>query len=45
MEGAILFNGADKTGNDRWYEKNVPFADRLYDEHLEVLRKERLNDG
>ena len=42
---AILLIGGDKTGNDRWYEKNVPFADRLYGEHLEVLRKERLNDG
>lgn len=42
---AILLIGGDKTGNDRWYEKNVPLADRLYDEHLEALQKERLNDG
>ena len=42
---AILLIGGDKTGNDRWYEENVPFADRLYDEHLEALRKEGLNDG
>jgi hypothetical protein len=42
---AILLIGGDKTGNDRWYEENVPIADRLYDEHLAALRKEGLNDG
>jgi hypothetical protein len=43
---AILLIGGDKTGNDRWYEANVPVADRLYDEHLAVLRKERMKgDG
>jgi hypothetical protein len=42
---AILLIGGDKTGNDRWYEQYVPIADRLYDEHLETLRKEGLIDG
>ena len=37
---AILLIGGDKTGNDRWYEQFVPVADRLYDEHLDSLRKE-----
>ncbi|MCE4556864.1 type II toxin-antitoxin system RelE/ParE family toxin [Roseateles cellulosilyticus] len=37
---AILLIGGDKTGDDRWYETFVPFADRLYDEHLDGLRKE-----
>jgi len=37
--------GGDKTGEDRWYETNVPLADRLYDEHLELMRKEGSNDG
>jgi hypothetical protein len=37
---ALLLIGGDKTGNDRWYEEFVPIADRLYDEHLETLRKE-----
>ena len=41
---AILLIGADKTGNDRWYEQRVPWADRLYDEHLAALEKEGLND-
>jgi hypothetical protein len=42
---AILLIGGDKTGNDRWYEEYVPVADDLYDEHLDVLRKEGLLDG
>jgi hypothetical protein len=37
---AILLIGGDKTGNNRWYEEHVPVADRLYDEHLDQLRKE-----
>jgi hypothetical protein len=37
---AILLVGGDKTGNDRWYDEFVPIADRLYDEHLDTLRKE-----
>lgn len=37
---AILLIGGDKTGNDRWYETQVPLADELYDEHLEELKKE-----
>jgi hypothetical protein len=32
--------GGDKTGDDRWYEKFVPIADRLYDEHLAAIEKE-----
>lgn len=42
---AILLLGGDKTGADRWYEINVPVADRLYDEHLAQLRREGLLDG
>jgi hypothetical protein len=36
----ILLLGGDKTGDDRWYEKFVPIADRLYDEHLAAFKKE-----
>jgi hypothetical protein len=39
---AILLLGGDKTGDNRWYETHVPAADRLYDVHLETLRKEGL---
>lgn len=42
---AILLIGGDKTGDERWYEKFVPIADRLYDEHLHTLRKDGLIDG
>lgn len=42
---AILLIGGDKTGNDRWYDEYVPVADRLYDVHIETLRKEgQIND-
>jgi hypothetical protein len=30
---AIILLGGDKTGDDRWYEVNVPIADRLYEIH------------
>jgi len=37
---AILLIGGDKTGDDRWYDKYVPLADRIYDTHVEALKKE-----
>jgi hypothetical protein len=37
---AILLLGGDKTGHDRWYEEYVPRADRLYEQHLDTLRRE-----
>ena len=37
---AILLIGGDKTGDDRFYERHAPIADRLYDEYLDELRKE-----
>jgi hypothetical protein len=37
--------GGDKTGDDRWYDVNVPIADRLYDQHLVQLRREGEIDG
>jgi hypothetical protein len=39
---ATLLMGGHKTGNDRWYEMSIPLADRLYDEHLNELKKEGL---
>ena len=32
---AVLLLGGDKTGNNRWYEENVPKADAIYKEYLE----------
>ncbi len=42
---AILLIGSDKTGKDRWYEVFVSRADKLYDDHVEQLRKEGQIDG
>ena len=42
---AILLIGGDKTGDNRWYEKYIPVADQLYDEHLSALIEEGLIDG
>jgi len=39
---AILLLGGDKAGHDRWYEEHVPVADRRYDAHLEILKREGL---
>ena len=36
---AILLLGGDKTGDDRWYERNVPLADRVYDEYLKEIKE------
>lgn len=40
LRTAMLLIGGDKTGDDRWYERFVPVADRLYEQHLDELRKE-----
>ena len=37
--------GGDKTGDGRWYEVNVPIANRLYDDHMQQLRREGLING
>ena len=38
---AILLIGGKKTGQDRWYEKYIPIADKLYAEHLITLELEK----
>ena len=37
---AILLIGGEKTGDDQWYDRYVPVADRLYGEHLATLARE-----
>jgi hypothetical protein len=37
---AILLLGGDKTGDDRWYERNVPLADRAYDDYRRDIEEE-----
>jgi len=41
---AILLLGGDKTGNKRWYDEYVPVADRLYDNHIQTLNSEKLQE-
>ncbi len=36
---AVLLLVGNKAGNDRWYEENIPKADKLYDEWLKGLEE------
>jgi len=36
---AILLIGGDKRGDKRFYQRMIPIADQLFDQHLEKLRK------
>ena len=36
---AILLIGGNKTGDDQFYQRMVPIADRIYDEHLRELEQ------
>ena len=38
---ALLLIGGDKTDDLKWYEKYVPIADDLFDQHLRQLEEER----
>jgi hypothetical protein len=42
---AILLIGGIKFKEGRFYEEFIPLANQLYDEHLEILRKEGYLDG
>ena len=42
---AILLIGGTKVGTDRWYDENIPIADRLYDQHLKELESEARKHG
>jgi hypothetical protein len=37
---AMLLIGGDKTGDNRFYETMVPWADAIYDQHLKELANE-----
>ncbi len=40
---AILLIGGDKSGEwNAWYQRMIPLADDLYDEHLATLKREGL---
>jgi hypothetical protein len=38
---AVLLLGGNKQVDKRWYKVNVPLADRLFDEHLHAIKKEK----
>lgn len=40
---AILLLGGDKTGDPNWYDKMVPIADTLFDEHQQQVCQEEEN--
>jgi hypothetical protein len=42
---AILLVGGNKAGDDQFYERMVPIADRIYGEHLDQLAAERRRTG
>ncbi len=35
---AILLIGGEKTGDKRWYDRIIPIADKLLDEHLQEIK-------
>lgn len=41
MRTAVLLIGGDKTGDDRFYQRMVPIADRLFAEHLDEIQEDR----
>ncbi len=42
---AILLIGGNKIGDDDWYDNYIPIADKLYDIHVETLKKEDKENG
>lgn len=42
---AILLIGGDKTGNPNWYSEYVPLADRIFDKHLQEIKKYAGREG
>jgi hypothetical protein len=38
---AVLLLGGDKTDDPKWYDKFVPIADNLFDQHLKKIEQDR----
>lgn len=38
---AILLIGGNKAGDDRFYDRYVPVADELYDEHMSEIQEDQ----
>jgi hypothetical protein len=41
LRQAIVLVGGNKTGDKRWYEKNMPIAETRFTEHLTTLEEEK----
>jgi hypothetical protein len=42
---AILLIGGRKTGGSRWYQKYVPLAEKIYEEHMKSLKDKETHHG
>ena len=40
-----MLSGGSKAGDDRFYERMIPIADGIYDEHLQELDKVERSKG
>ena len=38
---ALLILGGNKTGNNRWYDENVPKAEKIFEQYLKELEEEK----
>jgi hypothetical protein len=38
---AVLLIGGKKGGDDRWYDKYVPLAEKIYEDHIKSLKNEQ----
>ncbi|CAO5020921.1 hypothetical protein NIES3806_09310 [Microcystis aeruginosa NIES-3806] len=39
---AIMLVGGNKTGDKRWYEKNIPIAEKRFEAYLKTLTEQNL---
>ncbi|CCQ55028.1 type II toxin-antitoxin system RelE/ParE family toxin [Crocosphaera watsonii] len=37
---AIMLVGGNKTGNKRWYEKNIPITEKRFEAYFKTLTEE-----
>ncbi len=42
---AILLLGGNKVGDDNFYDRMIPVADRIYDQHIKELEQEQRDKG
>lgn len=42
---AVLLIGGNKTGKDRWYEQNIPLAERIFADYLKETRQRQKGEA